>query len=231
MTADLSANLPAVEVEAAAALRRLSKGLLSRSVDPNLSAEIAAVVSALADRVEAEADQRTKAEAFHRYGNERIDHFVRTGRWPDPPPDGSDVTFDPLSFVGGVLHPASSSVRYWRDGQEAVAHVTVGQELEGPPGRVHGGMVASIFDEVMGAAFRVTGSASAFTGSLTVRYEAGAPTTVPLEFRAGIKATEGRKYTVEATGTGPDGRFATATAIFIEMPKEMLAKALEEGGI
>ncbi|MEM8922933.1 MAG: PaaI family thioesterase [Actinomycetota bacterium] len=221
--------LPADEVEAAAAVRRLAGEMLGRTLDPELSAAIARVVNELADRASA-APARTKAEAFARYtGHQRIEHFLDTGTWPDPPDDGDPVLFDALSFVGGALSPIGGGAEFAREGDRAVARVRFGPSYEGPPTRVHGGMLAATFDEVMGALFRVLGLPSAFTASLTVRYEAPAPLGADLVFAAWLEAVDGRKFTVRAEGTGPDGRFASADALFIEMSAAHLSEALDPG--
>lgn len=236
MTDDLDLPpLPEVEVAAAAAVRRLAVALLGRTVNPELSARVAEAANALAAEVEAASPTRAKAEAFLRYtGEQRVHHFLTTGHWPPPPPESSEVRFDVLSFVGGPLNPLSAGARYHREGDEAVCRVTLDVGYEGPPERVHGGMVASLFDEVMGTVFRIRSMPSAFTGTLSVRFEGPAPLGVELEFRARLARTEGRKYFVEAEATGPAGRFASATAIFIELATEHMtstyAQILSESG-
>ena len=218
--------LPEVEIAAAAAVQRLGDALLGHHVDPAVSAEVASVVAALADRVEG-SERRSKAEAFQQYsGHQRIEHYLETGSWPPAPANGAPVMFDALSLIGGPLSPISAGARYHRDGDEVVAQVRFGPTFEGPPLRVHGGALASTFDEVMGAVFRILALPSAFTASLTIRYEAPAPIGERLEFRARLADADGRKYTVEAVATGPDGRFASATALFIEMSPEHLARAV-----
>lgn len=222
--------LPQDELDAAEAIGRLGRALLSRSVDPALAARIAAEAAALADEVEATGDVQTKAEAFTRYtGHQRVEHFITTGEWPPGPPDGEEVLFDVLSFVGGRLNPFSAGAVFHRDGDEAVARLQFSRCFEGPPDRAHGGIVAAVFDEVMGSVFRVLGIASAFTGSLSVRFEAGAPLATDVEFRARLASHEGRKFTVEAEATGPDGQFASASAVFIEMRHEQLISAVHNG--
>jgi len=221
------AGLPEAEVAAAASVKRLGDALLGRHVPIELSGEVAKIVSELAERVEA-MPSRSKAEAFRRYpGHQRIEHYIETGEWPEPPADGEAVQFDALSFVGGELSPISAGASFLRDGDAAVARITFGPSYEGPPERVHGGMLASAFDEVMGSVFRVMGLPSAFTASLTVRYEAPAPVGEELEFRAELAAVDGRKYTVEGVATGPDGRFASATALFIQIAPEHLAASVD----
>lgn len=218
--------LPPAELEAATALHHLSQALLGHDVPAELTADVTRLVTALTRRIES-APSRTKQEAYARYrGHQRIEHFLTHGRWPDPPPDGAPLTFDVLSFVGGALNPASAGVRYHRDGDGAVGRVTFGPIHEGPPGRAHGGIVAAVFDEVMGAVFRVTADSSSFTGSLSVRFEGPALLGQPLEFRARRVAIDGRKHLVEGTGRGPDGQFASATGTFIEMTPDHLARAV-----
>lgn len=220
--------LPQVEIDAAAALSRLGNALLSHRVPACISEEVVRQLTVLANDVEA-TPSRSKAEAFSHYsGHQRVEHFLATGSWPSPPPDGGEVVFDALSFVGGALNPFSAGARYYRDGDEAVCRVSFGSGYEGPPARVHGGMLAAAFDEVMGAVFRVLGHGSAFTGTLSVRYEAPAPINEPVELRARLAQTVGRKHTVEATAEGAAGRFASATATFIEMSPEHLAAAVAQ---
>lgn len=220
--------LPRAEIDAAGAVRRLGEALIGRHVGARLSAEVARRVDDLVREVERQP-RRTKTEALETYpGHQRIEHFVATGEWPAPPADGGELTFDALSFVSGRLNPFSGRCRLYREGDEAVARARFSPCYEGPPERVHGGMVASAFDEVMGSVFRVLGIASAFTGTLTVRYLAPAPVETDLEFRARLTSTEGRKHTVDATATGPDGLFATATATFVRMSDEYLARAVAD---
>lgn len=104
--------------------------------------------------------------------------------------------------------------------------VTFGSAYEGPPGCVHGGLVAAAFDEVMGATQALTGNPG-MTGTLTVVYRAPTPLRVPLTFRAWIDSVEGRKITVKAEldAAGPAGepvRCAEATGVFISVDFERL---------
>lgn len=218
--------LPAEAVDVAAAVRRLGEELLSREVDPDHAAKLAATLTELRSSLE-RFPSRTKVESFAATpGHDRVEHFVRTGEWPQPPADGSEIVFDALSFVGGALNSCSAGVAYHRDGDVAVATATFSPTFEGPPTRVHGGMLAATFDEVMGAVFRVRGMASSFTGTLTVRYLTPAPLGVELEFRAWLQETEGRKHFIEASASGPDGIVAEASGTFIQMTREQFAEAV-----
>lgn len=210
-------ELPAHAMTLAASVNRLANTLVSRSVEPHRALEITLLLDRLATEL-ALLPERRKADDL---GNRnRVRAFVETGEWPGPPPEGGRVEFDSGSFVGGELSPFSMGARYFRDGEEAVGRVTLGRGFEGPPERVHGGAICAIFDEVFGSVFRVTGTPSAFTGELSVRFVKPAPLGVPLEFRGRLVRAEGRRRYLEGEGAGPEGGFATATGIFIEMKPE-----------
>lgn len=204
-------------VAVAAELNRLGELLIGRTLEPSQAESVRETVAAISNEIEP-VPVISKAENMLR--RNRISTFIETGAWPAPPPDGSRMVFDPASPIGGDLNPFSVGATYYRDGNEAVGRVQIGRCFEGPPERVHGGIVCAIFDEVMGSVFRATGTASAFTGELTVRFVAPAPIDADLEFRARLVATEGRRRMLEGEASGPDGEFARATATFIEMRPE-----------
>lgn len=115
--------------------------------------------------------------------HELIDtHLIaRTGSYLDRSP------------VSGLLNPLAPPIRVHlgEDGL-ALARARLGMAYQGPPGRVHGGIVAMLLDHVMGYAARTTGG-WAFTRSLTVDYDLGVPLFEPLEVLARTESVEGRK--------------------------------------
>lgn len=204
----------------AAELRRLNEAVITRRLGHDDAAELAERVAELTRSIETH-ESGSKFDIFGM--RNRISSFLETGVWPEPPPDGSQIEFDVASAIGGALSPISIGATYFRDGDEVVGRVNVGHCFEGPPERVHGGIICAIFDEVMGSVFRATGTASAFTGELAVRFEGPAPIGVDLEFRARQVGESGRKRFLEGEATSADGRFASATATFIEMRLEHFA--------
>lgn len=210
-------ELPAHMVSLASSVNQLGVAVLGRDLSESQARELTAAIDQITATVET-GRVVTKAESAAR--RNRIATFLETGQWPDPPPDGSRMVFDPASPIGGDLNPFSVGAQYFRDGDEAVGRVHASRCFEGPPDRLHGGVICAIFDEVMGSVFRATGTASAFTGELTVRFEAPCPIDAELEFRARLVSSEGRRRYLEAEATSPQGQFARATAIFVEMRPE-----------
>jgi len=129
----------------------------------------------------------------------------RDGDFGDEPPDGSVMTTYDERPVSGRASPWGLDIEVRRDGDDAVASVTLRAAHEGAPERSHGGIVAALFDDVFGFVLQIR-TQSAFTGELRVRYEAGVPIGVPLHCRVRLDRLEGRKMfmsgelTVAATG-------------------------------
>ena len=106
------------------------------------------------------------------------------------------------SPLSGSANPLAPPVDLWTDAHErwndhpvTKGRVRFGSAYEGPPGHVHGGMVAAMFDELLG---RSQGSAG-FTGRLTVTYRRPTPLHRELDLRAVFDRVDGRKRWITAT--------------------------------
>lgn len=135
-----------------------------------------------------------------------------------PPLDHAD--FSPLI---GRANPLAPPMEFSLDGpiDEPVvtASAIFGSAYEGPPGCVHGGIIAAAFDEVLGATQAMTGSPG-MTGTLTIAYRSPTPLHTPLVFRAELDRIEGRKIFVRATvhaEHAPELLCAEATGLFISV--------------
>jgi hypothetical protein len=101
--------------------------------------------------------------------------------------------------------------------REVRGRVTYGYAYEGPPTCVHGGVIAELFDELLGMS-NILAGAGAMTGTLKIRYRRPTPLLAPLELAARHTGKEGRKvfawggiyYRGELT--------AEAQGVFIEVP-------------
>ena len=105
---------------------------------------------------------------------------------------------------------------------EADGSVTVQAALReehgGPPGHIHGGVLASLLDEAMGASAWQAGHKSV-AANLTVNFKLPVPVGSNVSVSAQVERIEGRKAFTRATLALPDGTAAVeATAIFIAIP-------------
>lgn len=137
------------------------------------------------------------------------DQIPLEGRDPAAPAD-----FFPYSAIIGPLNPlAPPAVLRW-DGERIRGTATFGPPYVGPPSMVHGGIIALLFDEILGAA-NVCEGMGGFTGTLTVRYEAPTPLGSELELEGWVESVEGRKITSKGTISHAGVVTARAEGIFI----------------
>lgn len=187
---------------AAAALRRLGHALVGHDADDDLLERVANA----ADRVAADLEQQPRRHRDLREFKRRLIDV--------PVPDGADIVHFDECFVSGPWNPMGIAIKVHREGDETVARVELGPAFEGAPGRSHGGIVAAIFDDVLGYLSAVHQEA-AFTGELKVRYHAATPIGQPLEFRGRVVGREGRRILTAAEARADGEVVASAEAIFV----------------
>ena len=196
--------------EAAGALRRLNRAVAGRDVTDDVLRELAQAVDRLTDGLEARPLRDKGVDMA------TLDDLAAAveGR-PLPVAVGEPVEFDPFSAGGGRLHPASVGMDVRRDADTAVvASVRVDPMFQGPPGRVHGGILAIVIDELMGTVNRMIGQ-RAYTARLAIDFRAAAPIDAELTFRAWLHEQRGRKITMRAEGRAAVGVFLEAEALFV----------------
>jgi acyl-coenzyme A thioesterase PaaI-like protein len=120
----------------------------------------------------------------------------------------------------GPSNPLAPPLTISRDNHGAVATVTYGHQYEGPPDRVHGGMIAAGFDMVLGAAAALSGKGF-FTGTLTVRYRAATPLYVPLRYEGTLDRVVGRRIHASGRLFAGDELTADAEGVFIIVRREV----------
>jgi acyl-coenzyme A thioesterase PaaI-like protein len=102
-------------------------------------------------------------------------------------------------FGCGPTHEIGLRVRCFRGAGEVLSPIVVPWRYEGPPGAVHGGIVAAYLDEVLaGAAVHHTDRLYV-TGELSVRYVKPTPVERPLLGRGRATRATPRYIDVEAT--------------------------------
>jgi acyl-coenzyme A thioesterase PaaI-like protein len=173
-------DLPINQV--AAALRRIGAVTIGQPLEDVDLAAAGAELAGVAERLEAAAaaskrNRRTPGQAGFP-GVHPQDHF-------------------PTSPMIGYANPISPPVEVWavhgEDGQREIrGRVTFDYPFEGPPTCVHGGVIAELFDELLGLS-NILAGLGAMTGTLTVRYRRPTPLLAPLELAARTTRQEGRK--------------------------------------
>jgi uncharacterized protein (TIGR00369 family) len=89
--------------------------------------------------------------------------------------------------------------------------------FEGPPGYLHGGIIATLLDEAMSKAVRAQASAS-MTRRMEVDYLLPVPSESPLRIEGRVVRNEGRKHWAEARVLNEEGTvLAQGTGLFIEV--------------
>lgn len=112
--------------------------------------------------------------------------------------------------------PMQVEVTEGEHGPAVVGRVRLGLAYEGPPHGVHGGYVAGLFDDVLGATQRMT-DRPGVTGRLTVHYRHITPVEEELTVRAWVTEDVGRRIVAKATCHAGDTLTADAEALFIRV--------------
>lgn len=156
----------------------------------------------------AEALQNLSAQLReHRQLRGVIAHAEAHGSFP--------VANHEILCVGGASHPMAPGLKHWLDGDKVRGSVTCDWAYEGPPGHVHGGWVAALFDHFMGMAHMRRG-APGMTGKIEVRYRRPTPLNSTLDLVAEVTPLDERKTRVSAEMRCEGEITASAEAIFIK---------------
>jgi acyl-coenzyme A thioesterase PaaI-like protein len=201
----------AARTSAAAALRQLSEALVAHDAHDATLDAVARWATDTAELVRREPILPRAADYLHR-------------RYTDPaPPDGGALITSSDRPVSGPANPSAVAMTIRRVGNEARAEIEFDRRFESAPGRVHGGVTASVFDDLMGYVQVIDGVA-AYTRELHVRYLAAIPTYTPIEVRARTTERGDRRsiVTAEARIVGVDQPVADARGIFAVIPREQL---------
>ena len=94
---------------------------------------------------------------------------------------------------------------------------TISESFEGPPGYLHGGIIATLLDETMSKSVRARGL-TAVTGQMEIEYLRPVHSAMPIRLEGRLLRSEGRKHWTEARLLDERGRvLAKAKGIFIEI--------------
>lgn len=110
-------------------------------------------------------------------------------------------------------------MRLWVEGDEVRGEVIAGAQYQGPPGHIHGGFVAALFDEALGYAQWLAGNPG-MTGTLKIRYLRPTPLYTKLRMEATVQRVHGRKIFTEARLYAGELLTAEAEGLFISLTPE-----------
>lgn len=191
---------------------------------------IAAAAQRLHDaliRIEAEPDELADwADRLERLAADVEGHEHRDSRQANRAMFSGQASardiFDMMDYdpVGGFSNPIAPRLVWDHDSPEGVeGRVTLGEAYQGPPGRVHGGVVAWLMDSVLSRAMHAA-LRLGVTGTLKLRYTAATPTHTELTCRGWVVRQEGRKLILEGGIWNGDEQTVEAEGIWL-IPKTL----------
>ena len=138
---------------------------------------------------------------------------------------------DPLTFGSeqvcfgcGPHNALGMQLRFAREGEEVVTTYTAPSGHDGPPGVLHGGLQATICDEVAGWALVGLIGRMGFTTSMTVRYMRPVRIGEELEARARIVSIKGAIVTLRVK-LSQAGRTGCTASVSYTLPTAEAAAA------
>jgi uncharacterized protein (TIGR00369 family) len=197
--------------ELGAALRDLVDAAVRTEVPLGELEAVAGAARGLAERL------RTRTRGLHDIAT--VDDPEIGERWYSP-------VYGPGNPVAPPMVATDSA-----DGR-ASGRVTIGKTHEGPPGLVHGGVVATLLDHVLARAVRAAGRGG-LTATLTVTYRRPVPLGVPLVATAEMGTTDGRRTTATArlvAEDDPTTTLAEAEGLFVALRPERAADVFAPTG-
>jgi uncharacterized protein (TIGR00369 family) len=113
-----------------------------------------------------------------------------------------------------------------------VCHFRLRRCHTGPPGHAHGGIIATILDEAMGKANRIT-QVTAVTKSITVEYKRLVPLGKPLIAEGWQRSISGRTHVNVVELRNAEGELlARGEGTFIAIdPRKMFSQQIKQGEI
>jgi acyl-coenzyme A thioesterase PaaI-like protein len=162
----------------------------------------------------------------------------RRARWYDHDPvsptasPGARSSYGDMSPVRGLRNPLAPPLRVERgaraDGTPCmIGRATLSRAYEGPPHGVHGGYVAALFDELLGAAIGLA-PPPGVTATLEVRYREVTPVEEELRFEAWVSEDRGRRIVARATCHAKDVLTADAKGMFVRVDFDEVRRRMAE---
>lgn len=169
-------------------------------------------------RTQAAPDAVARATTLVEQATAALQGDLRSG----PSPMATMAFRHAYSIVTGTAHPIAPPVRVEATPDGVLGRFRLGQQYEGGPGLVHGGILSLVFDHLFGEA-AIEAGVGGMTVGLDVRYVVPTPLHVDLEVRCRVESVDGRKVRLVGEITHDGTPTATATALFIQIDAETAA--------
>ncbi len=203
--------------------------IIDRLVDTRAGTEDLVAITGELEQVASRLRQFEHGRSYDSYGeaaNASVGSAVgvdENGSDGEPAPPSGHVDFSPLLGRANPLAPPMDfSIDTSGEVPKVRADVTFGNAYEGPPGHVHGGIVAAAFDELLGATQAMSGSPG-MTALLDVSYRAPTPLLTPLRFEATLDSVEGRKIRTSGRLFHGETLCAESSGLFISIDFSAIA--------
>jgi acyl-coenzyme A thioesterase PaaI-like protein len=153
---------------------------------------------------------------------------TRRREGPAAPADREPENLMPFDPVVGRFSPLAPPLRVRWEPPKALGEVTFAPPYEGPPGCVHGGIIAAAFDQVFNVANLMLGSPGP-TASLQLHYRRPTPLGVPLRFEGWQERVDGRRVHVRGRLLAGERVTVDAEGVFVVVPVERILAMLAHG--
>ena len=193
-------------------VRRLIQMTVTNEASARETARMAERINALADEYEATIPATPPPRYAMGDGPRNAEHIF------------------PYDVMLGRYNPLALPIEMTWDGERAMGAATFTTPYEGPPGCVHGAVLAGAFDQVFNVANIMSGTAGP-TRTLSLRYRRPTPLHQPLEFEAWVEESDERsvvskgvvRHAGKVTVAG-EGHFALLTPERLGAMRERAAR-------
>ena len=136
-------------------------------------------------------------------------------------PDGTVLQeiYPDTSFVSGVENPKGMKMVPVIKDRKIYAKYIFEKSFEGGPGLVHGGILSTVLDDMMGYA-TFTQNLFCVTANLNVNFRAPSPVDKEFELYAWVKEVDGNKVYAESVIQSADAIHVEADGLFINIGQD-----------
>ena len=136
-------------------------------------------------------------------------------------PDGTVLQeiYPDTSFVSGVENPKGMKMVPIIKDRKIYAKYVFEKSFEGGPGLVHGGILSTVLDDMMGYA-TFTQNLFCVTANLNVNFRVPSPVDKEFELYAWVKEVDGNKVYAESVIQSEDAIHVEADGLFINIGQD-----------